>query len=67
MRRRRFLQLTSSIVASPLSGLDGIVTARRAPAMIPRALAEWALPSVLANGNPHNVPRVVDGKIQPGA
>jgi NADP-dependent aldehyde dehydrogenase len=28
---------------------------------------EWALPSALANSNPQNVPRVVDGKIQPGA
>lgn len=28
---------------------------------------EWALPSTLANSNPQNVPRVVDGKIQPGA
>jgi alkaline phosphatase D len=51
MRRRRFLQLTSSIAASPLSGLDGIVTARRAPAMIPRALAEWALPSGVQAGD----------------
>ena len=28
---------------------------------------EWALPSTLADANPQNVPRVVDGKIQPGA
>jgi NADP-dependent aldehyde dehydrogenase len=28
---------------------------------------EWALPPELSNGNPHKLPRVVDGKIQPGA
>jgi alkaline phosphatase D len=51
MRRRRFLALTSSIVASPLTGLDRIVSARRAPAMIPRALSEWPLPSGVQVGD----------------
>ena len=51
MLRRRFLALSSSLVASPLAGLDGIVAARHAPAMIPRTLSEWALPSGVQVGD----------------
>jgi alkaline phosphatase D len=45
MRRRRFLTLGSSLVASSLAGLDGVVRSSRAPAVITRPLAEWPLPS----------------------
>jgi phosphodiesterase/alkaline phosphatase D-like protein len=51
MRRRRFLSSAAALVAAPLSGLDVIAAARRSPAMIPRALQEWELPSGVQVGD----------------
>jgi alkaline phosphatase D len=51
MRRRRFLTSAAALVTAPLSGLDVIAAARRSPAMIPRALQEWELPSGVQVGD----------------
>lgn len=51
MRRRVFLHAATSLLAAPLTGLEAIAAARRAPAMISRRLADWQLPSGVQVGD----------------
>jgi alkaline phosphatase D len=51
MRRRDFLRAATAVVGTPLSGLEGILAARRSPALLPRGRADWQLTSGVQVGD----------------